>query len=141
MSGPGRGYRIDPDAACFVLMGDETALPAIVQMLEAMPRTMVVDVHIEVGQADGVLPVPVSDSTRIEWHVRAEGARPGQSLVDAVSAFALPEDTRIWAAGEAAAMQQIRHHLFDERNLSRSVATVRGYWKHGRTGEPDSGGE
>ena len=35
-------------------------------------------------------------------------------------------------AGEAAAVQRIRHHLFDERGLSRSHAVVRGYWKHGR---------
>ena len=141
MSGPGRGYRIDPDAACFVLMGDETALPAIVQLLEAMPPTMVVDVHIEVGQADGVLPVPVNGSTRIAWHIRDKGAPPGQSLVEAIRASTLAEGARVWAAGEAAAMQQIRRHLFDERGLARSIATVRGYWKHGRTGEPDSGGE
>ncbi len=65
--------------------------------------------------------------------MRDERALPGQTLVDAMRASTLTEGTRIWAAGEAAAMHQIRHHLFDERRLSRSVATVRGYWKHGRT--------
>jgi NADPH-dependent ferric siderophore reductase len=39
----------------------------------------------------------------------------------------------VWAAGEAAAMQRIRKHLFDERNAPRDHTTVRGYWKHGRT--------
>ncbi len=37
MSGPGRGYRIDADAAGFLLVGDETAIPAIAQLLEWMP--------------------------------------------------------------------------------------------------------
>ena len=37
-------------------------------------------------------------------------------------------------AGEAAAVQRIRKHLFDERDLPRSHCTVRGYWKHGRAG-------
>ena len=38
-------------------------------------------------------------------------------------------DTRVWAAGEAGAMQRIRRHLFEERNLPRSRASIRGYWK------------
>jgi NADPH-dependent ferric siderophore reductase len=39
----------------------------------------------------------------------------------------------VWVAGEAAAMQRIRTHLFDGRGLTRSQATVRGYWKLGRS--------
>jgi NADPH-dependent ferric siderophore reductase len=139
VSGPGRGYRIDLDAAGFVIVGDETALPAIAQLLEWMPSSMAVDVHVEAAEPDAVFPLAASDSTRIEWHVRDEDALPGRALVEAIKASTLTEGTRIWAAGEAAAMHQIRHHLFDERGLSRSVATVRGYWKHGRTGgETDS---
>jgi NADPH-dependent ferric siderophore reductase len=38
----------------------------------------------------------------------------------------------VWAAGEAAAMQRLRRHLFDERGVPRSAAVVRGYWKRGR---------
>jgi len=42
-------------------------------------------------------------------------------------------------AGEAAAVQRIRRHLFTERGVTRSHAAVRGYWKHGRTGDGDGG--
>ncbi len=129
------------EAVGFVIMGDETALPAIAQLLESMPPAMVAQVHVELARPDARLPLAANESTRIEWHVRVEGALPGQALVEAIRASTLTEGTRIWAAGEAAAMHQIRQHLFDERGLSRSVATVRGYWKHGRTGDPDAGGE
>jgi NADPH-dependent ferric siderophore reductase len=44
---------------------------------------------------------------------------------------------RVWAAGEAAAVQRIRRHLFQDRQLPRAQATVRGYWKHGRSGGAD----
>ena len=63
------------------------------------------------------------------------------ALVAAVRSATIPDGARIWAAGEAAAMQQIRRHLFDERRVPRSAATVRGYWKHGRSGDPDSNDE
>jgi NADPH-dependent ferric siderophore reductase len=50
----------------------------------------------------------------------------------------LGAEARVWAAGEAAAMQRIRRHLFEERELPRRHAVVRGYWKAGRAGD---GGE
>lgn len=42
----------------------------------------------------------------------------------------LPES--VWAAGEAAAVQRLRTHLFEDRGRSRSSVTARGYWKRGR---------
>jgi NADPH-dependent ferric siderophore reductase len=38
----------------------------------------------------------------------------------------------VWAAGEAAAMQRIRRHLFEHLGVPRSHAVVRGYWKRER---------
>src|SRR3954454_14081554 len=35
VSGPARGYVVDPDGRAFVLAGDETAIPAISQVLDA----------------------------------------------------------------------------------------------------------
>ena len=145
LSGPGRGYHLDPAAQHFVLVGDETALPAIAQLLEWMPGTLPADVavqvHIEIAQADAVLPLRISDSIAVAWHLQSADAPPGEALVAAVRSATIPDGARIWAAGEAAAMQQIRRHLFDERRVPRSAATVRGYWKHGRSGDPDSDDE
>ncbi|MCL1598309.1 MAG: siderophore-interacting protein, partial [Actinomycetia bacterium] len=47
VSGPGRGYTIDPDAAAFILVGDETAIPAICQLLEQFPRVPIA-VHLSI---------------------------------------------------------------------------------------------
>jgi NADPH-dependent ferric siderophore reductase len=58
-------------------------------------------------------------------------------LVAAVRAADLAPDGRIWAAGEAAAVQRIRRYLFEERGIPRARTSVRGYWKHGRAGETD----
>ena len=69
------------------------------------------------------------------WLDLPADAAPGDALVAAVEALDLADDVRVWAAGEAAAMQRIRRHLFEARGLARSQAVVRGYWKHGRAGD------
>jgi NADPH-dependent ferric siderophore reductase len=73
------------------------------------------------------------------WLELPAGAPPGDRLVHAVVTAELDPNVRVWAAGEAAAMQRIRRHLFDERGLPRSQVVVRGYWKHGRGGDLDPG--
>lgn len=137
VSGPGRGYAIDEDAPAFLLGGDETAIPAISQLLEGLPVDRPVQVHVEIAHSDARIPLPDHPAAVVAWHHLGDGALPGDALVAAVRSVELIADTRVWVAGEAAAVQRIRKHLLDERGLPRSRTTVRGYWKHGRTGGAD----
>jgi NADPH-dependent ferric siderophore reductase len=73
----------------------------------------------------------------VHWHERPAGAPPGDTLVAAVETAVIDADTRVWAAGEAAAMQRIRRHLFEARAIPRPRTTIRGYWKSGRAGADD----
>lgn len=141
VSGPGRGYTIDPQATGFLLAGDETAIPAISQLLEALPEEVPIQVHIEVAQADARLPLPDHPRAGVTWHDLPDGASAGDTLLRAIHDAGIPPGTRLWVAGEAAGVQRIRRHLAEERGVPRSHATVRGYWKHGRTGDGgDPGG-
>ncbi len=134
VSGPGRGYVVDPAAPGLLLAGDETALPAISQLLEVVPTATRVQVHVEAARPDARLALPEHPLATVEWHDLAPGAPAGDALVDAVGQATIAGDDRVWVAGEAAAVQRIRRHLFEQRGLTRSRATVRGYWKQGRTG-------
>ena len=138
VSGPGRGYAVDRDATDFLLIGDETALPAISQLLEELPAEATVRVHVEVADPAGRLELPGHPGASVEWHDLPAGAPPGDAMVAAVHATETGPEERVWVAGEAAAVQRIRRHLFAERGLSRRQATVRGYWKHGRAGDDES---
>ena len=136
VSGTGRGYEIDATAPQFLLAGDESALPAIATLLPALPAGAHVDVVVEIAAASGrsrSLPGLASRSTGAS---STRARRQGDALVPRVTSTRLPVAARVWAAGEAAAMQRIRRHLFDEVGLPRSQAVVRGYWKHGRAGDP-----
>lgn len=135
VSGPGRGYAVDPGAPGFLLAGDETAIPAMSQLLEALPADRPVRVLAELAVPDARLPLPDHPAASVEWCDLPPGAPPGDALVAAIRAETLGDGTRVWVAGEAAAVQRIRRHLFEDRHLPRSQASVRGYWKHGRAGD------
>lgn len=132
ISGPGRAETLDTSAAALLLAGDESAIPAIGQLLESIDVDSTVEVHIEIGEASARFELPHHPGAEINWHEAVVGEAPGASMVRAVQAVDdLPD--AIWVAGEAAAVQRIRTHLFDDRNRSRRSVTARGYWKRGRS--------
>ncbi|MCL1595259.1 MAG: siderophore-interacting protein [Actinomycetia bacterium] len=129
ISGPGRAYTIDPDADAFVLVGDESAIPAICQLLEYLP-TVPITVHIAARHDDAV--VDLHRDVAKTWHVTSDRSTADEQLIAAISRIDLGSHMRFWAAGEAATMQRIRKYLFAERSFPRSQAVVRGYWKRDR---------
>lgn len=129
VSGPGRSYSLDPEATEFLLFGDESAIPAIGQLIEVIPAGASVRAVIEVSHPDARVALPDHPACLVEWLDRESASPPGDRLVRAVEGAHLSEGTRLWAAGEAAAMHRIRQNLFQERAIERSRATVRGYWK------------
>jgi len=138
LSGPGRGHQVDAGAPHYLLLGDETAIPAISQLLETLAAHTAVRVHIE--SAGDPLPLPRHPRAEISWHRRAEDRPFGAALVEAAARHPAPEG-RVWAAGEAAAMQRIRRTLFEAHGLPRARATVRGYWKAGRSADEGGGAD
>lgn len=134
VSGPGRGYVIDPEAHRFLLVGDESAGPAIGQLLAVLPPDAAIDVVVEVAHPDARVELPHHPGATVQWCERSAADAPGSAMVPAVAALPLDDRVRVWAAGEAAAVQQLRTLLHGERRLPRSQTVIRGYWKHGRDG-------
>ena len=128
LSGPGAGYTVDGDAGRFVIAGDESALPAISQLLGALPGHADVDVAIEVGAVEARTELPAHPRSEITWLDAAPAAAPGEAMVEWIGRRAIDAATRVWAAGEAAAVHQIRKVL-DGAGVQRSQMSVRGYWK------------
>lgn len=135
VSGFGRGYPVPADAAAFLVVGDETAAAAVAQLLEVLPAHATVTVHLEVAHPSARFDLGSHPGATITWHLAEPGAPPGDALVRAVEQARIRRDTYVWAAGEAAAMQRIRRHLFDDRGIEWARTWVRGYWKHGRAGD------
>jgi NADPH-dependent ferric siderophore reductase len=132
ISGPGRSEPLDPTARSYVLAGDESAIPAIAQLLESIDVGCTVDVHIEIADPSARFELPDHPNASVTWHDRIAGAAPGSAFAAAVEQLDHLPDA-VWVAGEAAVVQRLRTHLFDERGRTRRDVTARGYWKLGRS--------
>jgi NADPH-dependent ferric siderophore reductase len=132
ISGPGRSEPLDGDARSFLLVGDESAIPAMCQLLEWIDPACAIEVHVEIADPSARFDLPAHPGAVVTWHDTVPGAVPGASMVRAVEELdALPD--AVWVAGEAAAVQRLRTHLFDDRGRTRQSVTARGYWKQGRS--------
>lgn len=128
VSGPGRSELIDPEAGRAIVVGDETAIPAIRQLIEVTPATTALEITIETTSPEARLPLPDRDGCTVHWVVLGPDDAPGSALLPPVEAAELGPDDRVWAAGEAAGVQKIRKHLAS-RDIPRQHSTIRGYWK------------
>ena len=118
---------------------DDLALRALAYAYARAMDRRDVDLLLTAFTPDARLALTDRPRTTVQWCDLAPGAPPGDSLVAAVRDTDLTPATRVWAAGEAAAVQRIRRHLFENLGLPRGQASVRGYWKHGRSGDSDPG--
>ncbi len=127
--GPSPAYTPDPSAPWHLLIGDETALPAIDAIIRALPGA-VVQAFIEVEDA-----AEEQDLPGVTW-VHRDGVPAGSAepLVKALSAASLPAgQPAVWAAGERTAMQSVREHLVS-CGIDRARVRPASYWRLGHAG-------
>jgi NADPH-dependent ferric siderophore reductase len=135
-NGPGGAYIPDPSADWHLLVGDESALPAITAALAVLadrPGTVPVRVVALVGSPEHQPALALPDGAEVTWVHRSAGG----SLEDVVRALEwLPGRVHAFVHGEASMiMHGIRPYLLRERRLGRAQVSISGYWRHGRTEE------
>lgn len=133
--GPGGAYAPDPAAGWHLLVGDESALPAIGAAMERMPVGAVVHALVEVEGPRDELKIATPDGVAPLWIHR--GSRPiGEALTEAVKALAFPSpDVHAFVHGEAGFVKTLRRHLRLERGIPRERLSISGYWRLGETDE------
>lgn len=131
----GTTYRLPEHARRRLLVGDESALPAILSILETDPRPLPTEVFVEVATAADIRPVPVPAGVHLHWLSRDdETLRPGARALDAVRERELPEGPLyVWTAGESRLATGVRRHLADDRGVPKRDISFHGYWRTGRS--------
>ncbi|MEV3969551.1 siderophore-interacting protein [Streptomyces sp. NPDC050698] len=127
--GPGGAYTPDPGADWHLLVGDESALPAIARALEALPRGARAYAFVEVSGPQEEQ--KIDSDVEVVWLHR--GARPrGEALVEAVRTLEFPEGrVHAFVHGEAHFVKQLRRLLRVERQVPREDLSISGYWRRG----------
>ena len=136
VAGPGGRFSLEPMTDSWWLAADESAIPAVGTLLEALPETAAADVHIEVDGPDDEIEFTAPAKATITWHYRRPDAF-GAELIAAAHAASIPEGARVWVACEAAAMRDIRRYFLTSRLLPPASLVTRGYWRTGEQNHPD----
>ncbi|MTE18287.1 siderophore-interacting protein [Streptomyces sp. TRM43335] len=130
--GPGGGYRPSPDADWHLMVGDESALPAVAASLEAVPDGAPVRAFVEVSGAEEEQVLALPPNAELRWLHRG-AARVGDRLVEAVRALDFPPgEVQAFVHGEAGWVKELRRHLRTERKVPRERLSISGYWRLGQ---------
>ncbi|MFD3974205.1 siderophore-interacting protein [Streptomyces cyaneofuscatus] len=134
----GTTYRPPEHAEGQLLVGDETALPAILSILDGADESTAPppsEVHLEVASSADIRPVETPVGVRIHWYARDDAAlRPGALVVAGVRDAALPSGRfSTWVAGESRLATSVRRYLVNERGVPKRDVTFVGYWRLGRS--------
>lgn len=138
VGGP-RGSLLVPDTYdSYLLIGDETALPAISRRLEEMAPGVRVIALIEVSTRAEERHLPTAANASVGWLPRNK--RPAgdpELLLQALAATRLPAgDTHAWIAAEIDVARCLKKHLAEERAIPETDIRSAGYWRQGEA-HPD----
>lgn len=117
----------------YLLVGDETALPAIARRIEELPRDATVIAVIEVADNAEIQTLDAPEGAQIHWLSR-EGAAPGNAgpLLSTVKTLTLPSGAGYaFVAGESKMSKAVRAYLVDGLGHNTDWVKAAGYWQAG----------
>lgn len=133
IAGPRGGYRLDPQMTHLLIGGDETALPAIGAILEALPADLSVAAIVEIPEDADTQVIRSNARVLITWLPR-NGGEAGTALAQAMMRAQVPQPFgEVWFAAEASTVRIVRRHFQLDRAMARSQLAMTGYWKKGES--------
>ena len=131
--GPGGGYAPDSGADSHLMVGDESAIPAIGAALDRLGPAARATVYLEVEGPGDELRLSASPDVQVTW-VHREGRPYGEPLADAVRRDGVPAgDVQAFVHGNAEMIRRLRRYLFHELDFNRRRISMSGYWRSGQT--------
>lgn len=149
---PGEAERV-------LLVGDETAVPAIAAILENLPAGASGHAVLEVPSSADFLALTAPRGIDVRWFARGDkphgealsarvrelvapaacdiGEEPEDVDIDAAILWETPAAATghglyAWLAGEAATIRELRRYLVREVGMDRNAVAFMGYWRKGQ---------
>ncbi|MCK9792207.1 siderophore-interacting protein [Isoptericola sp. 4D.3] len=133
--GPGGGYAPEPSAPWHLLVGDDSALPAIAAALEALPAGAVAHAVVEVPGPEDEQPLETAADLTLTWLHRGD-ADLADAVREARAAGAFPAGApHVFLHGEAGCVRDLRRWVRAELGVPRELLSASGYWRRGSDDE------
>jgi NADPH-dependent ferric siderophore reductase len=132
IGGP-RGSAVVPDDFdWYLLVGDETALPAIGRRIEELRPGVPVTSFVVVPEPEDAQHVATAASWSGHWIARGDATDDAALLLAAMKGFTLPRgDGFVWIAAEAHAARALRRHVVEVLGHPKAWTKAAGYWLRG----------
>lgn len=133
IGGPRGSFVVPMGFDWHVLIGDETALPAISRRIEELPASARVIALIEVPEADNEMALDTRAQASVRW-LHRNGVAAGYStlLLEAARELKLPEgEGYVWVAAESATAKALREIMVGQHGVDKSRIRAASYWKRG----------
>ena len=129
--GPRGSFVVANDFDHYVMIGDETALPAIGRWLEELPYGTRATVLVEIPGSADRQSLESRAQVDLTWFERDNlDAAASQLLEHALERLLTPAgDTFWWIAAESGRARRMRQYLSDERGIPKEWLRSTGYWK------------
>lgn len=147
IGGPRGSTLVADDFDAYLLIGDESALPAIGRRVEGLRAGVHVTTIVAIASRDERQDLTTAADWRPLWVVRGESS-PGEvgevlwaidQLLEAGWTTSARRDTYAWVAGESSLVTAVRDRLL-AAGQDRAWIQARGYWKRGVAGAEAHGG-
>lgn len=128
-------YQAPPHTDQVLLVGDESALPAMAGVLRSASPELRGAAYLEVPYTEDIQDLDVPGGVAVHWLPRnGSQTTNGALAIEAVRNAELPQ-TGLYAfiAGEQDLATGVRRHLVRERGIAKSDITFTGYWRMGAT--------
>lgn len=132
MGGPRGSMIIGGDINAWLLIGDETALPAIGRRIEEAQMGTKITVIAAVANANEVQTFTTKANVTYHWVYRpVEQADDPSYMLNQAEKLILQDKTFIWIAGETKVARTLRMFFNTERHVPLPWIKAAGYWVKG----------
>lgn len=136
VGGPRGSFIVPVDYDWHVLVGDESALPAIARRLEELPADARVTVIAQVADPADRRELRTAAALDLTWVADAT------ACLAAVRTLALPAgEGYVWCAGEAAEVAALRRVFVEDKGHDRHAIRAAAYWKRGAVAHHENLGD
>jgi NADPH-dependent ferric siderophore reductase len=133
VGGPRGSLVLSKEIKRFLLIGDETALPAIGRRIEEAGPGVDITVYAAVTGLEEQQSFASAANVSLNWVYRpAEDAASAQRLLGALDGLDVAPGTYVWVAAEASVARAIRTHIVEKTGYPLAWIKASGYWLLGQ---------